>query len=510
MVTGGSLVRITNDPNMEARPRWSPDGTRIAYSRLNEWGLVDVWIVPALGGAPRRILTNAADAAWSPDGRTLCYANLSNNTIWLASSDGSNRRPVTQPERGSTLFQRQPAFSRDGQRVAFVLRRSGPYGELAVADVNGGPLQQLTDDGASVLSPVWSPDDKFIYFSSSRGGTMNIWRVSARGGDPEQITAGQGADAELDLSADGQCIVFSNYRMNTNIAELRLDTEARQAPLIWLTTDSARGEAGPSYSPDGTRIAYFSNRIGSENEGIWLMDADGSNPHQLVDDDRINGFPRWSPDGRSLYFVSRPGGRGARRLWAKREIRRIAVSGGLPEALPIETSEPAFGDVSRDGRLVFRSPNGEVQIFDPSTNRTETLPGVRGNILRWSPDGRHLAYLVAPREEDDSEAGLWIRNLDGPPRQLFRGWLIWYAWVNSGELLVVEGKPELQGVLWRVRSAGSPPIRALAAPVPLYYYYWASPGPAIRWFDVHPDGRRIIGSFLETREADIGIIENLR
>src|SRR5689334_25361801 len=59
LLSGGSLVRVTNDPNVEARPRWSPDGSKLLYARLNESGLWDSWVVPALGGTARRISANA-------------------------------------------------------------------------------------------------------------------------------------------------------------------------------------------------------------------------------------------------------------------------------------------------------------------------------------------------------------------------------------------------------------------------------------------------------------------
>jgi serine/threonine-protein kinase len=196
LVTGGSPVRITNDPNFKARPHWSPDGTKILYVRLNENGLWDVWTVPALGGTPRKILTNATDAAWSPDGSSLAYANSSTGTIWVCDAMGANARALTQPEAKASHM--QPAFSRDGGTIAFVRRGSGPYSELAAVDVSTGKVQPLTKDNGMVLSPVWSADNRFVYFSSTRGGTMNLWKISARGGSPAPITAGRGDDSELD------------------------------------------------------------------------------------------------------------------------------------------------------------------------------------------------------------------------------------------------------------------------------------------------------------------------
>lgn len=450
LVTGGNLVRITNDLYLKMHPRWSPDGTKIAYARLNEDGLSDIWIVPALGGSPRKIVTDADDPAWSPDGRTFAYANLVTNTLWTCDATGGNARPLTQQEE-RFLSHRQPAFSRDGRQVAFVrrIRAAGaPYGELDVVDVATGKARQLTEDRASALSPAWSPDGQFIYFASSRGGATNIWRIAVRGGLPEQITAGQGDDAELDVSADGQRLVFSTYRENINLAELAIGAKASATKLKWLTTDAARTELGPVYSPDGTRIAYFSARKGTENEGIWLMNADGSNPVRLVDDDRLNIFPRWAPDAQSLIYISR-----ARELTGNREFRRIAIFGGLPEKFSPALSHNPFGDVGPDGRLVLLRDAG-VQLWDPKSNQTQSLKGIAGHSInhQWSPDGRKIAYILPARRQGDADAGLWVYDLASAPRQVFRGWVAWYAWAGPGELFLVEGKPDLNAPLWRVRS----------------------------------------------------------
>ncbi len=516
LVTGGSLIRITNDPNLEAHPRWSPDGTEIAYGRLNEAGLFDLWMVPALGGTPRRILANATEPAWSPDGQLLAYANLSTNSIWLCDANGGSTHEVTKPEPWP-IRQRQPAFSRDGKKLAFLRRTPGPYGELAVVEVGSsapklrggasGRVRHLTDDGALVLTPVWSPEDQFIYFASSRGGTMNIWRLPGEGGEPEQITAGQGDDAELDLSADGKRVVFSSYRTNINLAELRLDAPA--APLKWLTSDSARGELAPVYSPDGQRIAYFSNRAGAEREGIWVMDADGSNPLQLVGDGRVNVYPRWSRDGQVIYYTARPAGRGALTgIVGKRELRRISLAGTAPETLTVGLGDETFGDVGPEGQVMLRTADGTVRILDPSTKEAQEVEGVQGVRMRWSPNGRAVLTLRPARSADDPERGLWVYDLrEKKAQQVFRGWALWGVWAGPEEILVLEGKPDASGQLWRVRLGGASPA-LVHLPIRPHYHFWYVASD-LR-FDVHPDGKRIVLEVLELGEADIGMIENIR
>ncbi len=502
LLTGGSLVRITNDPNLKTRPRWSPDGSQIAYARLNEAGIWDLWVVPALGGTPRRILTAATDPAWSADGKTLAYANLSTGSIWLCDSNGSNARALTQPEAPSAigsflmLVYRQPAFSRGGREVAFVRKTVGPYGELGVADLPSGRVRYLTNDGANALSPVWSPDDRFIYFSSSRGGTMNIWKIPALGGVPQQITAGQGDDAELDLSADGRRLVFSSFRENINIAEVRLDEPT--AKPRWLTADAARGEFGPAYSPDGKKIAYFTNRKGAEKEIIWVMQSDGSNPVQLVEDESANIFPRWTRDGQGVVFCSfRPG--------VDLVVRGFDLVDPRPKAIPLVPWDFPV-DTAPDGRLLYVGQDGRPHTFDAKTNQDRPLDVKGGVRFNFSPDGRRIAYLVPPRQLGDPAAGLWVYNFERPPQQVFRGWVAWYAWAGPDEVFVAEGKPDLKARLWRVPVERGAAVRTTTT-LPTIYRY-GQPFPLVQ-FDVHPDHRRLAVMAFDQLEADIGMIENV-
>jgi serine/threonine protein kinase len=501
LVTGGGLVRLSNDPNIEARPRWSPDGTKLLFSRLNDSGLQDLWVTPSIPGTARRIVANAFSPAWSADGRQIVYS--SSNLIWTADADGGNARQVTRLEP-PPVFHDQPAFAHDGHSIVFIRRRLGPRSEVATADLRTGQVRTLTTDDALALSPVWSPDDRSIYFSSSRGGTLNIWRLEVATGDVVQITAGQADDAEIDLSADGRRLVFSSYRANTNLSEISLDPGSL-GQRKWLTKDLARSETAPRYSPDGKKIAYFTNRSGAEREGIWIMDADGSNATQLVEDDRrTNVYPRWSADGRELIFYSRSG-------WGQEtpaDLRRVALAGGAPQPLPMKPWLPfwGWGDIARDGRILYRTSDTTGELFDPRTNHRESVPDLAGDPL-WSSDGRSFAFAVrAEGARSNVQPGLWVSALAEPRRQVFDGWVIWFAWANDKDLLFVEGRPDLKGTLWRITPGGQRTVVLKE----LAFFKRPADGNWIARFDIHPDGRRIVVEGLESYEADIGMIDNVR
>jgi len=335
---------------------------------------------------------------------------------------------------------------------------------------------------------------------------MNIWKIGADGSGLRQVTAGAGDDAELDISADGKRIVFSTLRENIGLAQLDLQAKPGQQSVKLLTTDPARNQFGPSYSPDGKRLAYFTNFKGAENEAIWVADADGSNAVQLVRDERGSIFPAWTPDGKYLVYTSFVASAG------KGEYRSTPISGGVPQTL----TQAGFGtaDVGRDGWLLFLGAKGQVEAFDPGDRKTRTLgtlPLAEKSPLppRWSPDQHSIAYMVLPSKDDDSNAGLWVDDFKSPPRQIFRGWILWFARSPGNEIYLLEGKPDLSAVLWKVGWNGQGLAR-ITASIPLLYNLNYQRTIPFNLFDAAPDGRHLAIQTQQVLEEHIGMIENIR
>jgi len=498
LLNGANPVKLTDDPNLKTTPCWSPDGTEIAYARLNDSGIWDIWKVPALGGTSRRLILSALAPAWSRDGRWLAYRASTNGAIWISDASGQNGRELTRAQ--NELFGNSgPRFSPDGREIAYAASLGGPTGELEIVDVDSGKVRRLTHDAAFVLSPAWSADGQFIYFASSRGGTPNIWKIAEKGGEPKQITSGQGDDIHLDISADGKRIVFSTFRSNVNLAELDLGPGGQKNSNL-LVADLARSQNAPAYSPDGKHLAYFSTLKGVEKEGIWLANSDGSDPVPLVQDGLTNIFPRWTPDSAYLVYVTSSSG--------KHEFRRSSISGGAPQTLLKNVSD-YLPDVDAGGQLLFEGPHGEVQVSDSEKIQTLiTLPSDQlASLFRWSPDHQSIAYMVNPTQEGDPRSGVWAFDRNGPPRQIFRGWVLWYAWGPSNEIYLVQAKPDLQGVLWKVDRSGRDLTRVpVSIPLPFDYWYVV---PNTQ-FDISPDGRRLAFTTQQVLQANIGMLENIQ
>jgi eukaryotic-like serine/threonine-protein kinase len=512
LIHGGNLVEVTHDGNMKMRPMWSPDGATLAYAELNQSGLPDIWEVPALGGTPRRLILNAADPAWSPDGHSIAYSNMADDSIWVSGASGENAHSVASA--GSTQWRyTEPRFSPDGRQIAFLKRVNGPYGELAVADLASGTVRQLTNDGALALSPAWSQDSRYIYFASSRGGTMNIWKIRANGGEPQQITSGQGDDAELDVSSDGKKIVLSTWRTNGNIARFDLDAKDIQQTPKSLTTDPARNQLAPAYSPDGKLLTYFSNLKGAEREDIWISNADGSNPVELVQDDRVNVFPCFAPDGQTVIFQAYADVRSGMTVRSSGEFRSVPVSGGITQTITPNDGGDFF-DVGSDGRLLYRNSGDEIEAYDPRKGKIQAIGALHGNLkwtpVFWSPDERSVAYIQVATREDDPNAGLWVTDFKNPPHQVFHGWIDWLARGTGNQIYFIEGKPDLKGVLWKVDWNGQN-LKQTSITIPMVHSYWIdTPQNTQDHFAVSPDGHYIAFDAQSILDANIGMITDVR
>ena len=228
-VDGNNQRRLTNNPNFDVSPSWSPDGKRIAFTSDRDGHVIDdipglpifeIYMMDADGGNQQN-LTNDPDSdwspSWSPDGERIAFNSDrdGNYEIYVMDADGNNQQRLTDND----FYDTHPSWSPDGERIAFMSRRDGHFigefglsSEIYVMDADGKNTRRLTNNRKSDFSPSWSPDGKWIAFTSDRKGddvNYEIYVMDADGKNTRRLTNNRVDDTSPSWSPDGKRIVFN-------------------------------------------------------------------------------------------------------------------------------------------------------------------------------------------------------------------------------------------------------------------------------------------------------------
>lgn len=467
LLTGGTPLQVTHDDADHLYPRWSADSASLIYFSPSDEpdGEGKIWLVPALGGAARPLITSLGAGDLSHDGKHLAYfhANQKSLELVVADPDGANPHVLTAlPAEYSYSDLR---WSPDDRKLAFQRGRTFDYDVFYVAAA-GGSVTAITHDGNPLEGFTWLPDGSGVVYSSSRGDTvlylrtMNLWAAQIGGKNLRQLTFGETSYVSPDMDSRGNLVAtrrvirFDIWRYPVDGSpednarkgvQITHQTGAVQTPsvspgdreLVYLTDSGGHGNLWvlnletqesreltfehdpqvtvgvPVWSPDGKHIAYVKRGTAAWNVDLWMMNPDGTDDHKISDG---GGWACWTPDSKWIYF-SPPSSNGFR-------IDKAAPDGSSHTIVREDGQKPA---VDADGKLYFSltvpADKGlsdvEILVASPDTGPAKSLARISGfRLSNWllmqpvlSPDGKWLALLLT----DGPTTNIWAQPTSGGP-----------------------------------------------------------------------------------------------
>jgi len=243
-------------------------------------------------------------------------------------------------------------------------------------EADGSDVKRLTDNPATDISPAWSPDRTQLLFVSDRSGNFEIMLMNSDGSGVTALTSTGWTSGGPAWSPDGQKIVYTTWPPG-ELAEIYIMDNDGTNP-VRLTNDPDM-DGGASWAPDGSQLLFTSNRSGDWE--IYRMNPDGSAQTRLTNGSEVQGTPRFSPDGSRIVYYS-PG------LGGQTGIYLSDADGSNPVLITgQDDSEPSW---SRDGQVIFFSSfrDGNMEVYRMSRDGSDQRRLTDNGTVDGSPMGR--------------------------------------------------------------------------------------------------------------------------
>ncbi len=416
--------------DLGAQIAWSPDGRHVVAGRdprFSDGVVPGLYLIPVEAGEPRAITRPAPPSfdlapVFSADGRRLAYLACGSIGVFLPlllpdrcairMTDVDNAGLPTTAPRTLTTQPIEPAgltWSRDGRSIVFAMGAPGPVRLWRLwVDTPRAP-ERIEIAGESVEYPATAATRDRLAFSRATWDS-HLYRFDA-GRPVEAVAPSSSFETDPHFSPDGRRIAFGSGRSgHVQIWVAAADgSNARQ-----LTHDARQWPGSPSWSPDGRSIAFDSGGAGAQVR-IWIIDADGGTPRQITSGPGNHSVPRWSGDGKWIYF--------AHDLGATRDIWRVPSRGGQPQQVTRTGSGFVAYEFDGGTSLLYQPVNGDSALLLLSltgdAEHRQLVDCVRSSA--FAPAGNTVVYVAMRSERKATPSRHRSRQRKGPSPWATRG-----------------------------------------------------------------------------------------
>jgi Tol biopolymer transport system component/tRNA A-37 threonylcarbamoyl transferase component Bud32 len=420
LLPDGEPVQLTDDSFEKMSPVFSPDGSRIAYTV--PW---DTWVVPVLGGDPRRWLPNASGLTWIDRERVL-FSEVKKGihmALVEATESRAGARDIYVPPTNAGMAHRS-YLSPDRKWVLAVEMDASRWLPCRLMPFDGSsPGKAVGPPDGRCTSGAWTPDGRWMYLTVDVGDGYHIWRQRFPGGKPEQVTSGTTQEDGIAMSPDGRSFVTSVGTVQSSVW-LHDGKGERQLTFEGYSSFGTVGPARSYFSADGRKLYYLVRQQAArefEDGELWVVDLDSKRSERLLPGFTTSQFDV-SVDGKRVVFTVRETG-GRIQIWLASLERRFPPR--KISSSPFSERRPVFGPA---GDILFLSVGPAERALhrmnEDGTERRRIGLDAWGGLQSVSPDGEWVALRSFPASGEDVGGTSWVDAYPvrgGPPVRICQG-----------------------------------------------------------------------------------------